>query len=370
MREVFIVAGEVSGDLHAAAVATALRRLRPDLALAGIGSARMEAAGVRLMERSEQLAAFGLVEVIRQVPHHWRLLRAITARIRSGEIALLVLLDYPGFNLKLAAAAHAARVPVLYYITPQVWAWGAGRIATMRRTITKAAPILPFEEAMLRDAGIDATFVGHPLLDYAAQIPDRATARARLGIDAGARVLALFPGSRVGEVARHLDDFVATARLMEERYPGLRVLVSVAPGMTIDTARCPYPQVHEASYDVLRAADAALCKSGTTTLEAAVAGCPLVICYRTNALTWIIGRPLLRTKFIGLVNIVAGREVTHEYLQDSMTPTALAAALGPLLDPGSPERQAMLADLAEVHARLGTPGAAERVAAMASALVP
>ena len=370
MREVFFVAGEVSGDLHAAAVATALRRLRPDLALAGIGSTRMATAGVTLIERSERLAAFGLVEVLRQVPHHWALLRTITARIRRGEIAVLVLLDYPGFNLKLAAAAHDAGVPVLYYITPQVWAWGAGRIRKMARTITKAAVILPFEEPLLREAGIDATFVGHPLLDYAAQLPDRATARARLGIDPAARVLALFPGSRGGEVARHLDDFVSTARLLEGRYPGLTVVVSVAPGMTIDPVRCPYPQVREASYDVLRAADAALCKSGTTTLEAAVAGCPLVICYRTNALTWVIGRPLLRTRFIGLVNIVAGREVTHEYLQDAMTPAALAAALGPLLDPASAERQAMLADLAEVHARLGAPGAAERVATMASALAP
>ena len=370
MREVFIVAGEVSGDLHAAAVARALGAQRPDLSLAGIGSVRMEAAGVSLVERSETLAALGFFEVFRQVPHHWALLRDIRARLRSGRVSLLVLLDYPGFNLKLAAAAKEAGVPVLYYITPQVWAWGAWRLAEIARTVTKAAVILPFEEPLLRAAGVDATFVGHPLLDHAATIPDRATARTRLGIAPGARVLALFPGSRGQEVARHLDVFVDTARLLEARMPGLQTIVSVAPGMTIDADRCPYPQLHNASYDVLRAADAALCKSGTTTLEAAVAECPLVIAYKTNPLTALIARRVIRVPHIGLVNVVAQREVAQEFWQEFATPKALAVAMAPLLDAGSPERRRMVADLAMVHASVGTPGASARVARMASEMVP
>ncbi|MBI2796366.1 MAG: lipid-A-disaccharide synthase [Gemmatimonadetes bacterium] len=370
VREVFLVAGEVSGDLHAAAVARALAAQRPDLSLAGIGSTCMAAAGVALVERSERLAALGFIEVIRQVPHHWRLLREVRARLRSGRVSLLVLLDYPGFNLKLAAAAHDAGVPVLYYITPQVWAWGPGRLAEIARIVTKAAVILPFEEALLRKAGVDATFVGHPLLDHAAMLPDRTTARARLGIDPGARVLALFPGSRGQEVARHLDVFVAAARRLEARIPGLQPVVSVAPGMTIDAARCPYPQRHDASYDVLRAADAALCKSGTTTLEAAVAECPLVIAYKTNALTAVIARRVIRVPHIGLVNIVAQREVAREFWQEFATAEALADAVEPLLDAASAARRRMVADLAQVHASLGTPGASARVAQLASEMLP
>jgi lipid-A-disaccharide synthase len=369
VREVLIVAGEVSGDLHAAAFATALRARRPDVALAGIGSVRMEAAGVTLIERSEHLQAMGLVEVIGSVPHHWQLLRTLRARLQSGTVALLVVLDYPGFNLKLAAAAHDAGVPVLYFITPQVWAWGAGRIPEIKRVVTKAAVILPFEEPLLRNAGIDATFVGHPLLDRAADLPDRAEARRRLGLAPDARVLALFPGSRGQEIARHLDIFVAAGKLLEQRIPGLEIIVSVAPGMTIDTARCPWPQVAQRSYDVLRAADAALCKSGTTTLEAALAECPLLIAYRTNPITAFLARRLMKVPHVGLVNVVAGREIVKEYLQQFMTAEALADGMAPLLDLASPERARMLADLRAVRASLGEPGAAERVAAMADGML-
>ncbi len=369
MREVLIVAGEVSGDLHAAAFATALRARRPDVSLVGIGSVRMEAAGVTLIERSEQLQAMGFVEVIRSVPHHWQLLRTLRARMDGGRVALLVLLDYPGFNLRVAAAARAAGVPVLYFITPQVWAWAAGRLETMRRVITRAAVILPFEAPLLRAAGIDTTFVGHPLLDRAVDLPDRAEARRRLSLRADARVLALFPGSRGQEIARHLDLFVAAGRQLEQRVPGLQIVVSVAPGMTIDPARCPWPQVSQQSYDVLRAADAALCKSGTTTLEAALAECPLIIAYRTNPVTAWLARRLMKVPHVGLVNIVAQREIAREFLQEQVTPGALADALAPLLDPASPQREQQLRDLRAVRASLGEAGAAARVAVIADEML-
>jgi lipid-A-disaccharide synthase len=181
-------------------------------------------------------------------------------------------------------------------------------------------------------------------------------------------VLALFPGSRAQEIARHLDDFVDTARAVEQRVPGVRVVVSVAPTVTLDPVRCPYPMVHSASFAVLRAADAALCKSGTTTLEAAVAECPLAVAYRTNAITYAIARRLVTIPHIGLVNVVAEREVAPEFVQHSLAPEAVAAALVPLLDGGSAERVRMLAGLAEVRAKLGEPGAARRVAIMASEL--
>jgi lipid-A-disaccharide synthase len=363
--DVLIVAGEASGDLHAAAVAAALAERRPDLRLVGVGGPRMRAAGVDLIEDVASTAVMGFAEVLAHVPRHLLLLRALRARIRSGRVALLICVDYPGFNLRLADAAHAAGVAVLYYITPQVWAWGARRLPRMARVVTRAAVILPFELPLLRARGIDATFVGHPLLDQAATLPDRAAARAALGLDPDAPVLALLPGSRAQEIAHHLDPFVATAHAVVRSRPDTVVIVSEAPGVGIDRARCPFRVVPGGSFVALRAADAALCKSGTTTLDAAVAGCPLVVAYRTNRWTYAIARRVVTIPDIGLVNVVAGRRVAQEFVQDALVPETVAAALVPLLDHGSAERARVLAGLAEVRGMLGTPGAAARVAAMA-----
>ena len=368
VREILLVAGEASGDLHAGILAEALRRRRPDLALVGTGGPRMAAAGVEMLEQIEGVVGF--VEVLRHVPAHLRLLRRLTARLRSGRVGLVILIDYPGFNLRVAAAARAAGVPVLYYITPQVWAWKRGRVRTMAEVITKAACILPFEPPMLREAGIDATFVGHPLLDRALALPTRAEARARLGLDGAGEVLALFPGSRAVEIRRHLADFVAVARRLEALRPGLRVILSAAPTVALRDDEVPFPVIRAASFDVLRAADVALCKSGTTTLEAAVADCPCAIVYRTSALSYAIARRLVHIPHIGLLNIVAGREVAPEFVQDALRPERVADALAPLFAPDGAERRAMLAGLAEVRAELGTAGASERVAEMAAGMVP
>ena len=368
MREILFVAGEASGDLHAAGVARALGEMGAPFSLVGIGGDKMRDAGVLLLEHVEKLAVMGFVEVLKHVPLHYRLAQELRRRIRSGNVAVVVLIDYPGFNMKIAAAAKEAGVPVLYYITPQVWAWGAKRLPELARTITKAAVILPFEEELLRNHGIDATFVGHPLLDRAKELPDRAAARAALGIAPDDRLLALFPGSRGQEIARHLDPFVATARELQRRHPSLKVVVSAAPHVSIPAERCPFPLVHSASFTVLRAADAAMCKSGTTTLEAAVAGCPLVVAYRTSAITYAAARRLVRIPYIGLVNVVAGREVAPEFVQDALVPTRVADALAELLDPRSSRRAAMIEELGRVRASLGDAGAAERVARMVTTL--
>src|SRR5712675_1726320 len=220
MRKVLFVAGEASGDLHAAGVAAALRRIRPELLLAAVGGRRLAEQGVQLIHRDEQLGVMGFLDVLRHVPRHFMLLRTIRRMLDRGEIAVIVLIDYPGFNMKVAAAAKRTGVPVLYYVTPQVWAWGAGRIPKLAQLVTKAAVILPFEEPLLRGFGIDATFVGHPLLDRAVNMPNRLEAREALGLAQNAPVLALFPGSRQQEIDRLIDDFVATGREMQRRIPG------------------------------------------------------------------------------------------------------------------------------------------------------
>jgi lipid-A-disaccharide synthase len=364
VREVLVVAGEASGDLHAATVVEELRRLAPELRIAGVGGARVQRAGATLIEDITAHAVMGYAGVVRQLPAHLRLLRTLRARMRGGQVGLLILVDYPGFNLRVASAAHAAGVPVLYYITPKVWAWRAGRLKEMRRTITRAAVILPFEEAFLRGRGIAATYVGNPLLDGAASLPTRVD--ARLGLGADDRVLALFPGSRRGELAQHLDAFVATAHELQRRIAGLRVIVSVAPGMQLDATRVPFQLVEGDSYVVWRAADAALVKSGTSTLEAAIADTPRIVAYRVGRLNYEIARRLIRgIKYIGLVNLVVDRSVAPEFIQNAMQPQAMSDALEPLLQHGSRERATMLAALADVRTALGEAGAGERVARIA-----
>jgi lipid-A-disaccharide synthase len=367
MRKVLFVAGEASGDLHAAGVAAALRRIRPELVLAAVGGRRLAEEGVELIHRDEQLGVMGFLEVLKHVPRHFLLLRTIRKMFERGQVGVLILIDYPGFNMKVAAAAKQAGVPVLYYVTPQVWAWGAGRIPKLARLITKAAVILPFEEPLLRGFGIDATFVGHPLLDRAVNMPTKVEAREALGLALNMPVLALFPGSRQQEIDRHIDDFVATAKELQHRIPGLQVLVSVAPTVALDSGRCPFRLVHSASLSVLRAADVALCKSGTTTLEAAIADCPLIVAYRTGRINYAVARRLVKVPNIGLVNVVAGREVAREFIQDEIDPPIMADALSELLKDG-PRREEVLAGLAEVRSKLGSPGAADRVARMASGL--
>lgn len=369
MRKVLFVAGEASGDLHAAGVAAALRRIRPELGLAAVGGPRLAEQGVELIHRDNALGVMGFFEILKHVPRHFLLLHTLRKLLRSGEVALLVLIDYPGFNMKVAAAAKRSGVPVLYYVTPQVWAWGAGRIPKLAKLVAKAAVILPFEESLLRGYGIDATFVGHPMLDRALDMPSKVEAREALALPQNVPVLALFPGSRQQEIDRHVDDFVATAKELQRRNPPLQVIVSVAPTVALDSDRCPFRLVHSASLSVLRAADAALCKSGTTTLEAAIADCPLVVAYRTGLISFALAKRLVKVENIGLVNVVAGREVAREFIQGEIVPEKMADALAPLLERGSSQRREVLAGLAEVRAKLGTPGAADRVARIASDLV-
>jgi lipid-A-disaccharide synthase len=366
--EVLFSAGDPSGDLHGAELAAELGRVRPDLRLVGVGGARMRAAGVDLIEDLTSRAVMGFVEIVRHLPRHVQVVRRLAAHMRAGRVALVVCIDYGGMNLRVAAAAKAAGVPVLYYITPQVWASRPGRLADMARTVTKAAVILPFEGPLLRQHGIDATFVGHPLLDEVGTLPERAAARQILGLKGERPLLALFPGSRRQEVGRLLGPFVETARVLQSRIPSLDVVVSQAPGVEIDRAACPYPTVSGRTALLLRAATAALCKSGTTTLEAAVAGCPLAVAYKTSRWTYEIARRVVTIDRIGMVNIVAGRMIAPEFVQDGVVPTRMAEALATLLDTASAERARAVEGLDEVRRMLGTPGAAGRVAQLASTM--
>jgi len=367
-RTVFVSAGEPSGDAHAGALVAALRRLAPDLEVEGVGGPHLEAAGARLLARIEDLTVIGFVEVVRKVPAHWRLLKAIEARLARGDVGLVVLVDYPGFHLRVAAAAARAGVPVLYYVAPQLWAWGEERVHRMARTVSRLAVILPFEEEFFSARGVPTTFVGHPFLDRPPLAQTGPGLRRSLGLAADRPVLGLFPGSRPQEVRRMWPAFRAAAERLRRAVPGLQALVAAVPGALYRGAG-DIQIVTGRARDCFAAADAALCKSGSSTLEAAMAGTPLVVAYRMHPLSYLLARRLVRVDRIGMVNLVAGRPVAPELIQGAVTPEALERAARPLLDPESAERRAQIEGLAEVRRRLGESGAAERAARIARSLL-
>jgi lipid-A-disaccharide synthase len=365
---VFVSAGEPSGDAHAAAFVRALQELVPGVKVEGFGGPKLAATGAQLIARMEQLTVIGFVEVIAKVPAHWRLLRAMERRLARGDVKLVVLVDYPGFHSWVASMAKRLGVPVLHYIAPQLWAWHESRVKKMAKNVAHLAVILPFEEPFFRERGVTTTFVGHPLLDRPPVAGDRTAVKARLGLDPSRLVLGLFPGSRRQETARLWPVFLGAARLIVAERPEVQVLVAAAAG-------CQYPDaagiqvIRDRPAECFAAADAALSKSGTTTLEAALAGAPQVIAYRMNALSYQLARRLVRVPHIGMVNLVAERRVAPEFVQGEARPELLAAALRPLLVEGSPERAAQLDGIADVKRRLGDPGAARRAADIARRLL-
>ena len=362
---IYISAGEPSGDAHGAAVASALRR-RLDVQIEAFGGPALEAAGATVLDRMEHYSVVGFVEALWKLPAHIRLLGRVRAAFRAGRYDLAILVDYPGYHLRAAAAMAEAGVPVLYYIAPQMWAWAPGRVRQLR-WVRRLAVILPFEEAFFREHGVPATFVGHPLRDRTPP-PTRAEARRVLGLDPARPILGLFPGSRAQEMKRLWPVFRDAAAAVVARRPDVLVIAA-------GTTRGSYPaagpiRVHDGDpLAVFAAADAGLCKSGTTTLEAALADLPMVIAYRAHPVSFAIASRLLRVPHVGLVNLIAGREVSSEFLQGAATPATLAAAVLPLLDPQNEAARRQRAGLAVVRERLGPPGAADRVARIALELL-
>ncbi|HET7231810.1 MAG TPA: lipid-A-disaccharide synthase [Longimicrobium sp.] len=367
---IFISAGEESGDLHGAALARALRARFPHARLLGLGGARMQAEGVELMAGLGELAVMGFVEVIRHLPFFIDLRKRVFAALEREKVDLVIPIDYPGFNLRLAKHARGRGLPVLYYIAPQVWAWHKSRVRDLARDADRVAVVLPFEEAFLRSAGVNATFVGHPLLDRPHPAMLRDVWARRNGLDPARPILALFPGSRAQEVRRHLDLFSSAAALVVARNPKAQPVIGVPRGIdrsVYDGAL--WPLVESTGGMLLQYATAALVKSGTTTLEAGIAGTPMVVVYRMNALSYSLARRVVKVPHIALANLIAERRVAPEFVQDAATPQALADALLPLLDEQSPERRAMIEGLSQIQGRLGGPGASARVAEIAGELL-
>lgn len=327
----------------------------------------MEQAGATLRYRMEGLSAFGVVEIVTKIRAHYRLLQAMQADFQAGRYDLVILVDYPGFHIRVAEAAHRSGTKVLYYIAPQLWAWRPGRARRLANAVDRLAVVLPFEQTFFNELGLQSHYVGHPLLDGVTW-PTRDQARSQLGIANGARVLGIFPGSRSQEIRRLWQPFRDAALQLLREGSCDRVLVAgTANGSYPDPG--PIEIVRGGPVRLFTAADAALAKSGTTTLEAALAGVPMVVAYKVHPLSWAVFQRVRTVQWVSLVNLVAGREVVPEMLQDRARAPELAGALRPLLDPRNPGSIAQRAALAEVRQRLGTAGAADRVVALAAELL-
>jgi lipid-A-disaccharide synthase len=370
-----IVAGEASGDLHGANLIQAAREFAPGLSFFGVGGERMAAAGCDILTPSDDIAVMGLIEVLGRLPVIRRVFRRLERALTGAEKPdLVILIDYPGFNLRFAKVARKAGIPILYYISPKVWAWGGKRVRLLAERVDCLAVIFPFEPEIFAQTDLDVRYVGNPLLDEFQPGRSRADYLGSQGLDPGQPVVGLFPGSRQKEIQYLFDTILETAKLLSGEGAARQFLMPLAASLDraelqrrLDAEALNIRLVTDNIYEVAAACDAVLCVSGTVTLQVALAGTPMVVIYRAAPLTYAVGRRLVKIPFFSLVNIVAGEEVVREFLQDDANPPVLAQELKRLLEDSS-SRESMRSQLAIVKNKLGGPGCSERVARIAREL--
>lgn len=374
-RRVMIVAGEASGDIYGAGLVRAVRATDPAVSFFGIGGVRMREAGCNTMVDSADMAVVGLVEVLK----HFNVIAAAFLKLKkillNDPPDLLILIDYPGFNLRLAKVAKRAGVKVLYYISPQIWAWRQGRVKKIKQLVDHMAVILPFEAPFYEKAGVPVSFVGHPMADIVRVEASRSQAAGSFGLDPSRKVVGLFPGSRRSEVSRLLPTILGAARQLHQEFPDLQFVLPLASTLTRDDLAPwltendpPITVTRERIHDLIRACDAIVSVSGTVTLEIALVGTPLVIIYKLAPLTFQLAKHLVKVEHIGLCNIVAGETVANELIQDDASTTQIAAEVAKILNDNTYAAE-IKKRLSRVRERLGGGGTDQHVAALVESLL-
>lgn len=366
-----IVAGEASGDLHGSNLVKEALRIDPELSFFGIGGPQMRKEGVTILADASEMAVVGLVEVISHSRIIFRAFSILRRILKTDPPDLLILIDYPDFNLLLANVANKAGVRVLYYISPQVWAWRVGRVKKIARLVDRMAVVFPFEVPFYEKEGVPVTFVGHPLVDTVRPTMTRSAAQARFGIDPARKTVGLFPGSRKGEISNLLQTIIDSALLLRKHYPELQFILPLASSLDradidpcLEAARIDVTVVEDNIYDVMQVCDAIISVSGTVTLEAALMGVPMVIIYRVSPITYAVAKRLIKVDHVGICNIVAGERVVRELIQDDAEPGWIAAEIGRILTDDDYAGE-MRAKLAGVKEKLGAGGGSAKVARLA-----
>ena len=376
MKKVMIMTGEASGDLHGANLAREIGKQDPSIVLYGVGSKQMRAAGVRMLADASEISVVGITAVLTHIRAIYGVYAKLKRFLKSERPDLLVLIDFPDFNIMLGKAARKLGIPVLYYISPQVWVWRKGRIKTIARLVKAMLVVFPFEVPLYEKAGVDVRFVGHPLTDVVRSDLTPGQAKIALGLDAERRTVALLPGSRRSEIMHLLPDMLRAARILMARFHDLQFVLPVAPTLDrefvrsyVDRSGVSVRMVDGRVYDALRAADAAIVASGTATLETGLMAVPMAIAYRVSALNYFILTKLARgVKNVGLVNIVAGRRIVPELVQKDSTPEKMADTIAAVLD-DPVHAQRVRNDLIDIRARLGDAGASTRAAQVVGELL-
>ena len=363
-------AGEASGDMYAARLATALKQ-RLDVAIFGMGGPQMRAAGVEIITDYSEVSVVGITEVLKRLPSLFRAMRHLVDEAERRRPPFAILTDFPGFHLRLARKLRPKGIRNVYYICPQFWAWRPWRVNLVRRRFAQALCIFPFEEKFYADAGVPVKFIGHPLVGNVTATLTRELFCKKYGLEQGSTIITILPGSRRGEVAHHVPVLVEALAEIRNNLPAPQIVVAVAPGLDIARLGARFPSdwhvrfLKDETYNAIAAADLAIVSSGTATVETALLGKPMIVVYRLSPLTARLARPLVRTKFFSMVNLIAGREVVPELIQHNFTPQRVAAEAEKLLSPLEESQvrvKEMIRGLEEVRRLLGPPGAVERAA--------
>jgi lipid-A-disaccharide synthase len=367
-KRILLVAGEVSGDLHGAHLMEAVRQIEPGIQFFGIGGEHLKKGGMELLYHCHSLSVVGITEAVRRIAPVLRALRGVKRALDRQRPDLVILIDFPEFNLRVAKRAHRRGIPVVYYISPQVWAWRSNRVKSIARWVRKMIVLLPFEVPLYEEAGVDVDWVGHPLLDIVRPTLSKEEGLRQFGLDPLRRTVALLPGSRSHEVKRLLPSLLASANLLRDEIPDLQFVIPLAPSIpktmlsgALKKASLPVTVVEGLTYDVMNLSELLITASGTATLEAAILGKPMVIVYKVSSLSYWIGRALIEVEHIGLVNLIAAQELAPELIQDDANPRRIAEeALRILRNPIL--QRSITESMAEVRQNLGEPGAPRRAA--------
>ncbi len=374
MKSILIIAGEVSGDMHGASLIREMKKLKPDLVFYGIGGEMMKEEGVELFYDIKQMSLFGVTEIVRHIPFVYKVINRLISIVKERNPEIVILIDYPGFNIRLGKRLKKLGKKIYYYISPQVWAWGKSRIKKIAKITNKMAVILPFEEEIYREAGIDVSFIGHPLLDITKTDVTKEEFFKKCRLSKDKITIGLLPGSRIQEIKNLLPEMLKALKILEKRIGNIQWVVTTSPMIEkrvydeIIGNNFPIPAVDKYNYPIMKHSDLLIVASGTATLESAIFGTPMIIVYRVSPITYFLAKIFVKIRNIGLVNIIAKEKIIPEIIQKKLLAEETAETAEKIIKSEETINK-MRKDLENVKKMLGNPGASKRAAQFAVELM-